>query len=71
MTRIDVNPKDYPRCAVCDMPVEDFYILELDNGLMLMVECHRATESVKLSPDDLQSATIETIEFGRAFETRE
>lgn len=67
-TRIEVNTADFPRCALCETVVEDFYILELDNEIILVVECHKSRETVKLNAEDLAQLDEQTIRLDWAFQ---
>lgn len=67
MKRID--ELDWPRCAICDMPVQNFYVLDTTtgSGLELVAECHGDRQVVTISEFILANSKIETMELGPAF----
>jgi hypothetical protein len=68
---IQVDPTDWPRCAVCWIPVENFGIKDLGDALVCVAQCHGQVESAMI-PDDVWDTTIGThVNFGLAFTTKE
>jgi len=63
-----IDEQDWPRCAVCDMPVMDFLALVGDDGaLTLAVWCHDAEDVVRFAPEDVAQFQGGTIKMGLAF----
>jgi len=63
---IEIDVRDWPRCAKCDMPVTNFYVnVDLDS-LEFVSECHGAKES-SLVPDSIWDNDLKKIEFGMSF----
>ena len=71
MNRIPINIDEYPRCGRCEMPVEDFYAVELENSLELVVECHQAIERVSITAESLKVIQIGSVAITSAFDKTE
>lgn len=64
---ISLHWQDFPRCAKCEMPVEEFYLLERDNNAEFVIKCHNKVERVLLTADTLIGLDTATIQIGIAF----
>lgn len=64
---LNIDPDDWPRCAKCHMPVEDFRVTDTGDSLMFVTECHGETELAKI-PDDVWDTVMGThVSLGQAF----
>jgi hypothetical protein len=64
---ISIDPEDWPRCAICDMPVENFKGVDTGDSLSFLAQCHGAEEITQL-PDELWDTVIGTaVTLGTAF----
>lgn len=59
---IDIHRGDWPRCAKCDLPVEDFFAYE-DDVTVFVAMCHNEIEHVRLTPDLLDNNIKVTMAF--------
>lgn len=67
---INIDPDDWPRCARCRMPVEDFRVSDTGDSLMFVATCHGETE-VATIPDDMWDTMIGThVNLGEAFQRK-
>lgn len=69
MRTIQVDPIDWPRCAKCHMPVENFSVVVTDNSTNFVAVCHGETESAMIE-DETWDSVLGTpyVNFGSAFE---
>lgn len=66
----DVSPIDWPRCAKCHMPVEDFRVTDTGDSLMFVTTCHGETELATI-PDDVWDTMMGThVNLGQAFDNQ-
>lgn len=64
---VDIDPMDWPRCAICRMPVEEFIATDTGESFSFIAICHGQREVVDI-PDELWDNTIGTYTgFGQAF----
>lgn len=54
---IDIDSRDWPRCAKCHLPVEDFRVSDTGDSLIVVASCH-GDEQVVTIPDDLWDSVI-------------
>lgn len=64
---ININPLDWPRCAVCHMPVEKFILVDTCDDITFMVLCHGQEQVVQIPSDVLGSMLGSQMKFGLAF----
>ena len=60
-----ISITDWPRCARCDMPVEQFYLDDESGEISLVAVCH-GDRQVVVIPDDL--AIVEGLRVEMAFD---
>ena len=66
-TDIDIDPYDWPRCARCRMPVEQFSVTDTGDSITFVARCHGETE-VATIPDEVWDTVLGThVNFGTAF----
>lgn len=56
---MSIDYVDWPRCAVCHMPVEDFGASDTGDSLIFVATCHGQTETATI-PDDMWDTMIGT-----------
>lgn len=62
-----VDPQDWPRCAVCEIPVEKFSSTDTGTSIVFVAQCHGQIESAEI-PDNVWDDQIGThMNFGLAF----
>lgn len=65
---IPVDPDDWPRCAKCRMPVEEFKVVDTGDSYTFVAMCHGQVESATI-PDDVWDTAVGThVNFGLAFQ---
>ena len=47
---IKIHRDDWPGCAKCNMPVENFFVTDTGSELTFVAQCHGMEQSVKV-PD--------------------
>lgn len=63
----EVDPEDWPRCAKCRMPVEQFSVTDTGNSITFVAKCHGESELATI-PDEVWDDMIGThVNFGSAF----
>lgn len=68
MTTHIISEDDWPRCAKCDMPVENFVIADTGNTLTFVATCHGKEELVHI-PDSMWDTEFDqTVSIGPAFQ---
>ena len=65
---VSINPRDWPRCAVCRMPVENFWVVDTSDSIILVAACHGKEQIINVLNETLASMLGSYINFGRAFE---
>lgn len=66
-TEHEIETEDWPRCARCHMPVENFRVYTTSDSLIFVTECHEDVELATI-PDDVWDTVIGThLHFGQAF----
>jgi hypothetical protein len=63
----DIDQDDWPRCARCHMPVENFEIIDTGDSITLMAACHGAEELVTI-PDSVWDTVGQGVSIGYAFQ---
>ena len=74
MTQIKISNLDYPRCFICDLPVEDFYVEFLDDDIVyeFVALCHQDEQRVGLTRDEMEAILdVGLGELGPAFYTEQ
>lgn len=64
---INIEQEDWPRCEVCDMPVEQFCVTDGGNAIALAATCHGEVEMVVLLDDTWDTVHSSQVDFGPAF----
>lgn len=63
----EIVQEDWPRCAVCRMPVENFRVTDTGDSITFVTECHGDTELATI-PDEVWDSMIGThVNLGQAF----
>lgn len=67
----EIDPEDWPRCAICRMPVEDFRVTDTGDSIIFVTMCHGECELATI-PDDVWDTVMGThVNFGQAFQMGE
>ena len=67
---LNIDPIDWPRCAVCHMPVEDFRATDTGDSIIFVTECHGEYELATI-PDDVWDTAMGThVTLGQAFQRK-
>lgn len=64
--KIEIDPRDWTRCAKCDMRVENFYVYVQNDAIEFVAECHGDQERTFIPDSDWDFVT--KVEFGASFE---
>lgn len=54
---IEVEPRDWPRCDRCDMPVQSFCIYDAPDALYIEAQCHGRYEVVRV-PNEVTASML-------------
>lgn len=65
---VSIDPDDWPRCGVCDTPVEQFCVTDTGDALIFVATCHGEDETVTV-PDSVwrDIRRVSDIVIGPAF----
>lgn len=63
-----IDALDWPRCAKCHMPVQEFSVFDaIDTGITLVAACHGDRQIVNVPDDVLTDMLGSHFGFGTAF----
>jgi hypothetical protein len=65
---ISIHPDDWPRCAKCDMPVQEFKIVDCGYSTTLVAACHGADEIIDVPDEILANVFGGYVRIGLAFD---
>lgn len=66
---IEIDPLDWPRCALCHMPVENFRATDTGDSITFVTMCHGEVELATI-PDEVWDTVMGThVKLGSAFST--
>lgn len=66
----NIDTADWPRCAICKMPVENFRVTDTGHAITFVTECHGETELATV-PDEVWDTMMGThVNFGLAFDPK-
>lgn len=68
MTTHLIDDNDWPRCAKCDLPVENFCIDDTGNTLTFVATCHGEEQLVEIPDSFWDQELVHTVSIGPAFE---
>lgn len=66
----NIDCEDWPRCAVCEIPVENFYVEVIEDGLTFTAHCHNEKETSTLTTEQIREVFIEGFDVFEAFTKR-
>lgn len=55
--KIEIEPRDWPRCGKCRMPIEEFCIYDTPDAMIIEAQCHGKYEAVNI-PNEVLASTI-------------
>jgi len=67
----EIDEYDWPRCARCHMPVENFVVTDTGDSLALMATCHGEEELVHIPDTVWETAFGLGVSLGPAFKTED
>lgn len=62
-----ITHRDYPRCARCHMPVEEFTVFDEQDGITFVAACHGKRQVVKVPDVVLTDMFGSRLDIGLAF----
>jgi len=65
--RINISTEDYPRCAQCELPVEQFIVEDTGHSLICTAICHNSVETAEIQDADLEDVDLGTYMTAEAF----